>query len=267
MAQAEAMAQAAKDAGLAARHLVDARGHAALGARSSDDRMPTLHGQVQGPALRRQGRGRTTSSPTRRAHDLPADLVLLGQPHPLRHGAQEGARRQARLHAADGRQEAAGHRGGGHRPLRLRHLQARPRVHRQDGRHRRRAPDRRGDGGRALARRSGRRCATTTCRPRSIARFGFPGADDLGNMFQFKRDFESEFCGARDLARLARAQPEAPDLRAVAGAPTRTGFRSADPSQRKSRETASVAWWGTRRPAGIDPNSRWASAWDGKRPQ
>ena len=30
--------------------------------------------------------------------------------------------------------------------------------------------------------------------------FGFPGADDLGNMFQFKRDFESYFCGARNLA-------------------------------------------------------------------
>lgn len=29
--------------------------------------------------------------------------------------------------------------------------------------------------------------------------FGFPGADDLGNMFQFKRDFESVFCGARNL--------------------------------------------------------------------
>ena len=34
--------------------------------------------------------------------------------------------------------------------------------------------------------------------------FGFPGAEDLGNMFQFKRDFERDFCGARDLA-VARA--------------------------------------------------------------
>ncbi len=30
--------------------------------------------------------------------------------------------------------------------------------------------------------------------------FGFPGADDLGNMFQFKHDFEDYFCGARNLA-------------------------------------------------------------------
>ncbi len=29
--------------------------------------------------------------------------------------------------------------------------------------------------------------------------FGFPGAEDLGNMFQFNRDFEESFCGARNL--------------------------------------------------------------------
>jgi hypothetical protein len=28
--------------------------------------------------------------------------------------------------------------------------------------------------------------------------FGFPGADDLGNMFQFKHDFEDYFCGIRN---------------------------------------------------------------------
>ena len=33
---------------------------------------------------------------------------------------------------------------------------------------------------------------------------GFPGAEDLGNMFQFKHDFEAVFCGARDPA-VARA--------------------------------------------------------------
>jgi hypothetical protein len=30
--------------------------------------------------------------------------------------------------------------------------------------------------------------------------FGFPGADDLGNMFQFNSDFAESFCKARDLA-------------------------------------------------------------------
>jgi len=36
--------------------------------------------------------------------------------------------------------------------------------------------------------------------PEVYRSFGFPGADDLGNMFQFKRDFEAYFCGARSLA-------------------------------------------------------------------
>lgn len=44
--------------------------------------------------------------------------------------------------------------------------------------------------------------------------FGFPGADDLGNMFQFKHDFNEAFCGARDLA-LSRALN--PDLQTFAG--------------------------------------------------
>ena len=35
--------------------------------------------------------------------------------------------------------------------------------------------------------------------PDDFRALGFPGAEDLGNMFQFKRDFDSVFCGARDL--------------------------------------------------------------------
>lgn len=31
-------------------------------------------------------------------------------------------------------------------------------------------------------------------------KLGFPGADDLGNMFQFNHDFSEDFCGVRDLA-------------------------------------------------------------------
>lgn len=33
--------------------------------------------------------------------------------------------------------------------------------------------------------------------PEAYRTLSFPGADDLGNMFQFKRDFDSYFCGAR----------------------------------------------------------------------
>jgi len=38
--------------------------------------------------------------------------------------------------------------------------------------------------------------------------FGFPGADDLGNMFQFKRDFQEVFCGARSVAVARSLNPE-----------------------------------------------------------
>jgi uncharacterized protein YbjT (DUF2867 family) len=36
--------------------------------------------------------------------------------------------------------------------------------------------------------------------PEVYRSFAFPGAEDLGNMFQFKRDFDAYFCGARSLA-------------------------------------------------------------------
>ena len=34
--------------------------------------------------------------------------------------------------------------------------------------------------------------------PEVFRSFGFPGADDVGNMFQFKRDFNQDFCDARN---------------------------------------------------------------------
>jgi uncharacterized protein YbjT (DUF2867 family) len=37
---------------------------------------------------------------------------------------------------------------------------------------------------------------------------GFPGADDLGNMFQFKHDFEADFTGARDLGFSRELNPQ-----------------------------------------------------------
>jgi hypothetical protein len=35
--------------------------------------------------------------------------------------------------------------------------------------------------------------------PDAFRAFGFQGAEDLGNMFQFKRDFDQIFCGVRNL--------------------------------------------------------------------
>lgn len=44
--------------------------------------------------------------------------------------------------------------------------------------------------------------------PEAYRGFGFPGAEDLGNMFQFKRDFHEYFCGARSLELSRSLNPE-----------------------------------------------------------
>ena len=44
--------------------------------------------------------------------------------------------------------------------------------------------------------------------PEVYRSFGFPGADDLGNMFQFYRDFSEYFCGARNLDATRKLNPE-----------------------------------------------------------
>ena len=44
--------------------------------------------------------------------------------------------------------------------------------------------------------------------PEVYRSFGFPGADDLGNMFQYKRDFNAEFCRPRDVAATRKLNPE-----------------------------------------------------------
>ena len=43
--------------------------------------------------------------------------------------------------------------------------------------------------------------------PAAYRQFGFPGADDLGNMFQFNRDFADDFTRARDLTRARALHP------------------------------------------------------------
>ena len=51
----------------------------------------------------------------------------------------------------------------------------------------------------ALTRALGQEVRYNDVPPEVYRGFGFPGAEDLGNMFQFKRDFEQVFCGARNL--------------------------------------------------------------------
>jgi len=51
----------------------------------------------------------------------------------------------------------------------------------------------------ALSKALGQEVRYNAVSPEVYRGFGFPGAEDLGNMFQFNRDFESIFCGARSL--------------------------------------------------------------------
>ncbi|HAP39892.1 MAG TPA: nucleoside-diphosphate sugar epimerase [Nitrospira sp.] len=56
----------------------------------------------------------------------------------------------------------------------------------------------------ALTKALGREVRYQAVPPEVYRTFGFPGADDLGNMFQFKRDVNAVFCAAREPA-IARA--------------------------------------------------------------
>ena len=60
----------------------------------------------------------------------------------------------------------------------------------------------------ALTRALGREVRYDEVTPEAYRGFGFPGADDLGNMFQFKRDFEDYYCGARSLAFSREVNPD-----------------------------------------------------------
>ncbi len=59
----------------------------------------------------------------------------------------------------------------------------------------------------------GREVRYNAVSPDAYRSLGFPGADDLGNMFQFKRDFNEYFCGARPIAFSKSINPELQDFR------------------------------------------------------
>lgn len=50
--------------------------------------------------------------------------------------------------------------------------------------------------------------------PDTYRKFDFPGAEDMGNMFQFKRDFNDYYVGVRDLENARRLNPELKTFRA-----------------------------------------------------
>jgi len=60
----------------------------------------------------------------------------------------------------------------------------------------------------AMSKALGQEVGYNAVTPEAFRGFGFPGAEDMGNMFQFKVEFERDFCGARDLGFSRSINPE-----------------------------------------------------------
>jgi uncharacterized protein YbjT (DUF2867 family) len=64
------------------------------------------------------------------------------------------------------------------------------------------------DMAKALTRALGEEVKYNSVTPAMYRSFGFPGADDLGNMFQYYKEFEKEFTDARDIKAARELNPE-----------------------------------------------------------
>lgn len=64
----------------------------------------------------------------------------------------------------------------------------------------------------ALSKALGQPVGYNAATPNQYRAFGFPGAEELGNMFQFYADFEDYCCGARSVEGSRRLNPELQDL-------------------------------------------------------
>ncbi len=65
----------------------------------------------------------------------------------------------------------------------------------------------------ALSEALGRKIHYNDVTPEVYRGLGFPGAEDLGSMFQFKRDFEADFCGLRNIEVSRALNPELQNFR------------------------------------------------------
>jgi uncharacterized protein YbjT (DUF2867 family) len=58
-----------------------------------------------------------------------------------------------------------------------------------------------------LSRALGEKVEYQSVTPETYRGFGFPGAEDMGNMYQFKRDFNEEYCASRSIERARELNP------------------------------------------------------------
>ncbi len=209
IANATNMAEAAKAAGV--KHVIwstleDTRKWVPL----SDNRMPTLQGKYKCPHF--DAKGEADEQFTKRG--LPVTFLLttfywdnaIYFPAWVRKRVRTASWRLHRSRWA--KNEDGRHRSGGYRQGRLRHLQRRQQVDRQDGSVA--SPGEHLTGAQMAAAYSkalGQDVRYNAVTPEAYRGFGFPGAEDLGNMFQFYADFEDYFCGARNLETVRKLNP------------------------------------------------------------
>ena len=208
LAQAKNMADAAKQDHVG--HVVwstleDTRGFVPL----EDDRMPTLMGRYKVPHFDAKGEADRYLRRARASRDVPADVVLLGELHLFRHGAQEAGPdgELGEIAFPMGDAKLAGIAVRGHRPMRVQHHPEPGGVPRQDRRDRRRSPDREADGRGGSPGRWAGRSGTTTSLRRRIARWDFPARRTSGTCSSSSGISRRIFCGARDLAAARRLHP------------------------------------------------------------
>ena len=187
MAQAQRWRKRRRSAGVKHAHLVAPSKTRASGSRSSDDRMPTLKGKYKVPHFDAKGEIDHFFTDAGVPTTFLYTSFYWDNLHLLRYGAEEGRRRQARASRcrwatrscpASPPRTSASARTASSRAARS----CIGKTVGIAGEHLTRT-----EMAAALGRALGSRSATTACRPTCIRSFGFPGADDLGNMFQYKR--------------------------------------------------------------------------------
>ena len=135
IAQAKNIAEAAKAAGV--KHVIWSTLEDTRKLMAADDtRMPMLQGKYRVPHF--DAKAEADAAFAGLPVTYPRGVVLLGQPLHLRSRAEEGRQGRLQLGVPDGHGQAGRHRRRGHRQGRVRDLQGRLAVHRQDHRHRRR---------------------------------------------------------------------------------------------------------------------------------
>ena len=191
------MADAAARAGVRARGLVHARGHAAV--RQAGHAWRTVLGGVYNvPHFDAKGEANAFFD----AAGVPTTLLYTSfyWDNLIHFGMQpqRGPDGMLAVRAAHGPAKMPGIAAADIGACAYARHRARQRVRGQDDRHRRRAPLRRRNG-RAARPGAGRARRHVSPSIEQYAAFGFPGADDLANMFHFYHDFEREFRAARDV--------------------------------------------------------------------